>query len=303
MAIVFIEYNNMPVSKRKYLIQSLFEKIIIRLAGNATVVILALIIAFLFFGAVPFAFEYNLFSFFTGIDWYPLSNKFGSLPLIYGSFFVTIFSTLIAIPLSIAVSLFISEIANPKLRTFLKVILEILASIPSVVFGFLGIILVGPAMETIFHIQTGLNVFTASLLLAFMSIPTIASVSEESLQAVPRNLREGSLALGATKLQTMIFVTLPSAQAGIVAGIMLGVGRAIGETMTVMMVAGGSAQISLSIFAPIRTITGTIATEMGEVIQGDTHYHSLFMLGLVLFLVTLTINSISSIIIKKIKKG
>lgn len=290
------------MSTKKKLLQDFFENVVIRISGILTILILVLIVLFLMVDGLPFLGEYNFFHFLFKSDWYPLSEKYGALPLIFGSFFVTILAILLALPLSLATALFISEIATPSVRTSLKVSLEILASVPSVVFGFLGIMILGPFLESNFDIRTGLNAFTAAFLLAFMSIPTIASVAEESLQSVPKTLREGSLALGANKFQTMMLVTLPSAQSGIIAGIMLGIGRAIGETMTVMMVAGGSAQISLDIFGPVRTITGTIASEMGEVIHGDEHYHALFMLGLILFLITLGINTASSFIIKSIKK-
>ncbi|MDH4263554.1 MAG: phosphate ABC transporter permease subunit PstC, partial [Spirochaetia bacterium] len=227
----------------------------------------------------------------------------GVLPLIFGSVLITVLATLLALPLSIATALFMSEISTLRIRTALKLIIEILASIPSVVFGFFGIVLVGPFLEHYFHVASGLNAFTAAIMLAFMSIPTITSVSEEALQAVPVNLKYASLALGASKLQTMIRVTLPAANSGIVAGIMLGIGRAIGETMTVMMVAGGAAKITANIFSPVRTITGTIASEMGEVIFGDQHYHALFMLGILLFFITLGVNMLSAYIINRIKNS
>lgn len=291
------------MESKKNIINNIFEKVIVRFAGISTIVVLFLIVLFLAVDAIPFFGEYNFFDFLFGTKWYPLSSIYGALPLIYGSFLITIISTAISVPLSIGTALFISEISGKRMRTILKVSLEILASIPSVVFGFLGILLLGPAMEKIFNLTTGMNAFTAGLLLAFMSLPTIASVAEESLAAVPKSLREGSLALGANRLQTMLLVTLPAASSGIVAGVMLGIGRAIGETMTVMMVAGGAAQISPNIFDPARTITGTIAAEMGEVIHGDEHYHALFMLGLILFVITMGINSLSSLIVSKIRNS
>jgi phosphate transport system permease protein len=290
--------------KRKISIISLFiEKGLIYFSGIFTIFILLLIVLFLALDAIPFLFEYNFFDFLTGKDWYPLSGIYGVLPLLTGSFLITVTAVAIAIPMSIGTALYMSEIASFSTRSTLKVILEILASVPSVVFGFLGIILVGPFLESTFGLTSGLNAFTASLMLAFMSIPTIASVAEEAMQAVPKNLKNGSLALGATKLQTMLRVTLPAANAGIIAGIMLGFGRAIGETMTVMMVAGGSPKITLDIFTSVRTITGTIASEMGEVIMGDQHYHALFMLGILLFLITMGINTLSTYIIGRIKKN
>lgn len=279
----------------------LIENGLIRLSGILTIFLFILIILFLAVDAIPFLFEYNFFDFLTGTGWYPLSGIFGVLPLIYGSILITLLATMIALPLSIGTALFMSEIATSRIRTILKVLIEVLASIPSVVFGFFGIILLGPFMEKYLHVGSGLNATTAAIMLAFMSIPTITSISEEALQAVPKNMKYASLALGATKLQTMIRITLPAANSGIVAGIMLGIGRAIGETMTVMMVAGGAAKITANIFSPVRTITGTIASEMGEVVYGDEHYHALFMLGLILFFITLGINTLSAYIINRIK--
>jgi len=276
--------------------------LLIRGSGFLVIALLLMIVVFLAIDGLPFIFEYNFFSFLTTYKWYPLSSIYGALSLIYGSFLITLIAIAIALPLSIGTALFISEIASSRARTALKVALEILASVPSVVFGFLGILVVGPFLESALGIKTGLNAFNAGLLLAFMTIPTIASITEEAMQSVPKALKEGSLALGATKLQTMVFITLPAASTGIIAGVMLGVGRAIGETMTVMMVAGGSAQITPNIFDPVRTITGTIASEMGEVIHGDEHYHALFMLGILLFLITLGINSLSNYIIKNMRK-
>jgi phosphate transport system permease protein len=157
-------------------------------------------------------------------------------------------------------------------------------------------------VQKTFGLPTGLNAFSAGVLLAFMALPTIASVADEALQAVPRNLREASLALGASRMQTVLRITFPAASSGVIAGVMLGIGRAIGETMTVMMVAGGSAQIALNPMVPVRTMTGTIAAEMGEVVMGDDHYRALFMIGLLLFLITLGVNTLSGVIIERIRR-
>ena len=215
---------------------------------------------------------------------------------------VTLISLVLAVPMALGTAIFMSELAPAKLRNAFKILLEILASIPSVVFGFLGIILLGPWVQKIFGVQTGLNAFSAGILLAFMALPTIASVADEALQAVPRSMREASLALGASRIQTVFRVTFPAASSGVIAGVMLGIGRAIGETMTVMMVAGGSAQIALNPMAPVRTMTGTIAAEMGEVVMGDDHYRALFMIGLLLFIITLGVNTLSGVIIERIRR-
>ena len=286
---------------KKITIEKYVENILIKGAGIFVIVLLLLIVFFMLKEGLPFVFGYSVVDFLFSAKWYPLSGIYGVIPLITGSLLITLVSILIAVPLSLATALFISEIAPSKLRLPLKMSLEILASIPSVVFGFLGIIFLGPFLENTLGLQTGLNAFTAGCLLAFMAIPTIASIAEESLQAVPAHLREASLALGATKLQTMLQITFPMAFSGIFAGIMLGVGRAIGETMTVMMVAGGAAQVTLNILSPVRTMTGTIAAEMGEVIYGDLHYQALFMIGLILFVITLLNNTISSKIVSEIR--
>ncbi|MBV6494413.1 MAG: Phosphate transport system permease protein PstC [Turneriella sp.] len=290
------------MKKRNRLSEILVEKGVIRLAGYTAVVVLLLILFFMFREGTPFLETYSISSFLFKNEWFPLSDRYGMLPLITGSAMVTLVALSFSIPLSFATAIFMSELAPPAVRNTLKLSIEVLSSIPSVVFGFLGIIFVGPYIQKAFHLTTGLNAFTAGILLAFMALPTIASIADESLQAVPRNLKEASLALGANRIQTILRVTFPAASSGIIAGVMLGVGRVLGETMTVMMVAGGSAQIALSPMAPVRTMTGTIASEMGEVVTGDVHYRALFMIGLLLFVITLTINTLSGIIIERIRQ-
>lgn len=289
------------MEKRSRIAEYLIEKGLIRLAGYSAVVVLLLILFFILREGLPFLGIYNFGDFFFKTDWYPLSGRYGMLPLLTGSLMVTIIALLFAVPMAIAAAIFISEIAPAQVRSVFKILLEILASIPSVVFGFLGIIFVGPWVQNAFGLPTGLNAFSAGILLAFMALPTIASVADEAMQAVPRSLREASLALGASKIQTILKITFPAASSGVIAGVMLGIGRAIGETMTVMMVAGGSAQVTGNPMAPVRTMTGTIAAEMGEVVMGDDHYRALFMIGLLLFIITLAINSLSGIIIERIR--
>jgi len=290
------------MEKRGRITELLIEKGLIRLSGYAAVVVLFLILLFIMREGIPFLGVCSLTDFLFKSDWYPLSGRYGMLPLITGSLMVTVIALLLAVPMALGAAIFMSELAPQAMRNGLKILLEVLASVPSVVFGFLGIILVGPWIQNALGLSTGLNAFSAGLLLAFMALPTIASVADEALQAVPRSLREASLALGASRMQTIRQITFPAASSGIIAGVMLGIGRAIGETMTVMMVAGGSAQISLSPMAPVRTMTGTIAAEMGEVVMGDDHYRALFMIGLLLFLVTLAINTLSGIIINRIRR-
>jgi phosphate transport system permease protein len=290
------------MESRNRIAEFLIEKGLIRLSGYAAVVVLLLILSFMLREGLPFLGIYSASDFLFKTDWYPLSSRYGMLPLLTGSLMVTLIALTLAMPLAIGTAIFMSEVAPPAIRNTFKILLEILASIPSVVFGFLGIIILGPWVQRTFGVPTGLNAFSAGILLAFMALPTIASVADEALQAVPRSLREASLALGASRIETIFKITFPAASSGVIAGVMLGVGRAIGETMTVMMVAGGSAQLALNPLAPVRTMTGTIAAEMGEVVMGDDHYRALFMIGLLLFAITLGINTISGVIIERIRR-
>lgn len=290
------------MEKRSRIAEFLVEKGLIRFSGYAAVLVLFLILLFILREGLPFLGIYNLGDFLFKTDWYPLSGRYGMLPLVTGSVMVTLISLVLAVPMALGTAIFLSELAPTAARNFFKVLLEILASVPSVVFGFLGIVILGPWVQQAFSLPTGLNAFSAGILLAFMALPTIASVADEAMQAVPRSLREASLALGASRMQTILRITFPAASSGVIAGVMLGIGRAIGETMTVMMVAGGSAQIALSPMAPVRTMTGTIAAEMGEVVMGDDHYRALFMIGLLLFLITLGVNTLSGVIIERIRR-
>lgn len=278
-----------------------FENIFIKLCGILTVIILGLIVFFLFKGALPFFYTDSLSTLFTGLRWEPSESLYGVFSLIYGSLFVTFISLIIAIPLSMATAIFLSEVISNKLRTACKILLEFFSAVPSVVFGFLGLLLIAPNLEKALDILSGLNALTAGVLLAFMSIPTIVSVLDESLVMVPRELKEASYALGANKIQTLFKVSLPYAKSGIFVGFMLGFGRSIGETMTVMMVAGGTAQVTGNLFDPIRTMTSTIAIEMGEVVHGDKHYQILFLIGVILFLITLIINFVIKIILSRMQ--
>ena len=290
------------MEKRSRITEFLVEKGLIRFSGYAAVLVLFLILLFILREGLPFLGIYSLSDFLFKTDWYPLSGRYGMLPLVTGSVMVTFISLVLAVPMALGTAIFMSELAPPAARNVFKVLLEILASVPSVVFGFLGIVILGPWVQKTFGLPTGLNAFSAGILLAFMALPTIASVADEAMQAVPRSLREASLALGASRMQTILRITFPAASSGVIAGVMLGIGRAIGETMTVMMVAGGSAQIALSSMAPVRTMTGTIAAEMGEVVMGDDHYRALFMIGLFLFLITLGVNTLSGVIIERIRR-
>lgn len=276
----------------------------IKASGYSAIVFVLLIFTFLMREGLPALGEVdgsNLFS----LRWYPIESMFGILPLISGSLIVTFGAALIAVPFGIGTAIYISEIAPRWMREILKPLVELLGGLPSVVLGFLGILVVSPNLRILLDLPTGLTAFTGSLLLGGIAVPTVVSVAEDALDAVPRAYREGAWALGATKWQTIWRVTLPAAKSGVLTAIMLGVGRAIGETMTVMMVTGNAPVLATSLanlFLPVRTMTATIAAEMGEVANGSIHYHTLFLIGIILFLISLTVNVIASSVVFKAKK-
>jgi len=279
---------------------------LIRVLGFSTIGFVLLIFFFLLREGLPIFSEVppaNLF----GTRWYPTFEQFGIWPLLLGSAVVTIAATLMALPLGVATAVFIREVAPNWAREILKPLIETLAGIPSVVLGFFGMTVLAPLVREVLGAPTGLTVFTGALILAYMALPTIISVAEDALDAVPKSYRDAGLALGATRWQTIWRVTVPSARSGIAVAVMLGMGRAIGETMTVMMVTGNAARMPLGLDAllkPVRTMTATIAAEMGEVANGSTHYHALFGIGIILFVVTFLINlTAASSIFKKQRKG
>lgn len=230
--------------------------------------------------------------FLAGKDWYPISEppRFGALPLILGSLWVTAGAIAVSVPVGVACAVYIAEVAPRWLREILKASVEFLAAIPSIVLGFIGLVTLVPLVQKIFNLPTGLTALSGSLLLGFMAMPTIVSIMEDALTAVPRSYREGALALGATEWQTVWRVVVPAASSGVIAAVMLGIGRVIGETMAVMMITGNAARIPTSLLQPVRTMTATIASEMGESVQGSPHYFSLFAIGIVLFVITFVIN-------------
>jgi phosphate transport system permease protein len=237
--------------------------------------------------------------------WYPIENYFGILPLLTGSLVVTLGAALIAIPLGLGTAIFIAEISPRWLRELLKPLVELLGGLPSVVLGFLGILVLSPYLRVFLDLPTGLTALAGSLLLGAIAIPTIVSIAEDALDSVPQSYREGALAVGATRWQTIWRVTLPAARSGVLTAIMLGIGRALGETMAVMMVTGNAPVMATrwnSLFMPARTMTATIAAEMGEVANGSIHYHVLFFIGLVLFLISLVINVTASSVVFRQKK-
>ena len=268
---------------------------LIRIAGISTIIIIALIFIFLLREGIPALLDIPLRQLF-GTRWYPIEGMFGLMPLLVGSLIVTLLAVAIAVPLGLITAIYLGEIAPVWQREILKPIIEMLAGIPSIVLGFLGWVILAEMIQRA-GAPTGLTAFTGALILAYMSLPTIISISEDALYAVPKEYRDGALAIGATKWQTIWRVVLPAARSGIVIAVMLGVGRAIGETMAVMMVTGNAANIpgleTGVIFQPVRTMTATIAAEMGEVAQGSLHYNTLFAIGIVLFLITFAINSLA----------
>ncbi len=262
------------------------------------------IIIILFKEGLPLFKDVKAADFLFGRHWYPTFEppEFGALPLILGSLWVTIGSILVAVPLGLGAAIYISEIASSRMREILKPTVEVLAGIPSVVLGFFGMVVVAPFLQNVFKLPTGLNALNASILLGIMAIPTITSISEDCISAVPRSFKEASYALGANKWETIIKVTVPAAFSGISSAVILGMGRAIGETMTVLMVAGGSAVIPHSFLQPVRTMTATIAAEMGETAIGSDHYYSLFAIAIVLFILTLIFNIIADLIAQRFRK-
>jgi len=277
---------------------------LIQASGYSAIIFVLLIFFFLLREGLPTLGEVELKS-LASIRWYPIENYFGLLPLISGSLIVTLGAALIAVPFGIGTAVYISEIAPRWMREILKPLVELLGGLPSVVLGFLGILVVSPYLRILLDLPTGLTAFTGSLLLGGIAVPTVVSVAEDALDAVPRAYREGAWALGATRWQTIWRVTLPAARSGVLTAVMLGVGRAIGETMTVMMVTGNAPVLAIklrSFFSPVRTMTATIAAEMGEVANGSTHYHVLFFIGMVLFLISLAVNIVASSVIFHAKK-
>ena len=268
----------------------------IRVLGFSTIGFVLLIFLFLLREGLPVFWEVSPGNLF-GIHWFPTFDVFGTLPLILGSAYVTIAAILIALPLGVATAVFIREIAPDWTREILKPLIEVLAGIPSVVLGFFGMHVIAPLVRTTLNAPTGLTAFTGAVLLAYMALPTLISVAEDALDSVPKGYRDAALAMGATKWQTIWRVVVPAARSGIATAVMLGMGRAIGETMAVMMVTGNAARMPLSlgsIFMPVRTMTATIAAEMGEVANGSVHYHALFGIGIILFILTFVINLVAA---------
>jgi phosphate transport system permease protein len=273
---------------------------LIRVAGVSAIIIVTLIFLFLLREGLAAFLDIPLRQLF-GSRWYPIEDRFGLWPLMVGSFWVTVVAVLIAVPLGLTTAVYLGEFAPQWQREILKPFIEVLAGIPSIVLGFLGWVALAPIIQDL-GAPSGLTALTGSLILAYMSLPTIISITEDALYAVPKEYRDGALALGATQWQATWRVVLPAARSGIVIAVMLGIGRAIGETMAVMLVTGNAANIPEfgfgALFQPIRTMTATIAAEMGEVAQGSLHYHVLFGIGIILFVTTSGINFLATRLVR-----
>lgn len=282
-------------------IKEFFIERLIALSGIASIVFVVLIFIFLLKEGIALFKTMGLGRFLLGRHWYPISDppKLGILPLILGSLWVTAGAVAIAVPLGIASAFYIAEIAHPKSRDILKSFIEILSAIPSVVLGFIGMMTLVPFIKYVFRIPTGLTALSGSIMLAFMALPTIISISEDAINAVPRQYKEGAIALGATHWQTLYRVIIHGAMPGVIAASMLGIGRVIGETMAVMMITGNAAVIPKTFLQPVRTLTATIAAEMGETVRGSEHYYALFAIGIALFVISFCINVTADVFLHK----
>ncbi|MFC1955277.1 phosphate ABC transporter permease subunit PstC [Chloroflexota bacterium] len=274
------------------------------LAGILTIVVLLGIIALLLKEGLPVFLYTPPWEFFFGTKWYPVSEPptFGIMPFFAATVWVTLVATAISVPVGVACAAYLAEVAPANLREVVKPIIEILAGIPSVVMGFIGLMLLSPLVQSVFNLNTGLCGLSAGIMLAFMSLPIIISVSEDALRAVPADFKQAAYALGATRWETIWHVAIPGALSGITAAIMLGVGRAIGETMTVLMIAGGALAVPFSPTEPMMPMTAAIASGIGNAVRGDLQYQALFAIGLILFIITMAVNLIADRVLERQKR-
>ena len=282
-------------------------ELLIRLCGVSAITFVFAIFFFVFREGAPIlaSKDFSLGQFLTSTEWYPtsMSNvRFGTFALLAGTLSVTGVAMLIAVPFGLGAAIFVSEFCTGKLREILKIVIELLAAIPSIVWGFIGLTVMNPLIQKVFHVPVGLNVLNAAILLALMSIPVMVSIGEDALKAVPDSYREGALALGATRWQIIWRVLLPAAKNGLLAAVLLGVGRAVGETMAVLMATGHAVHVPHSIFDSCRTLTATIAAELGETREHSPHYQVLFLIGILLFTITFIVNIIADFVVKGVRK-
>ena len=278
-----------------------FFKQVFKVTGLLTISLLGGIFIMLLYNSIAFFMEVSPLSFFSGKSWDP-ESEYGIIPLLVSTGLVTLGAMLLAVPLGIGAAAFLSELAHPRVKNIIKPFIEMLAAIPSVAIGFLGIVLVGPGIADLFGLQNGLNALNGSILLAVMALPTIITISEDAINAVPKSHKEASFALGANKWETLFKVTLPASSPGLIAAVMLGLGRVLGETMTVLMATGNAAVLPEGFLSAVRTITATIAIEMGEVPYQTTHYYALFAIALVLFMITIAINLLGEFFASHLRK-
>lgn len=304
--------NNIANHKRSSRPQILIigEKIlegIIFIAGISSIIFVLAIFFFIFREAFPVLFSKNfsLREFLFSIEWYPTSAsnvRYGTLALIIGSFTVTLLAMLIAVPFGLGAAIYISEFSTPKQKEILKIIIELLAAIPSVVWGFIGLTVMSKVIVKITGAPVGVNMLNGGIILALMSVPIIVSIAEDAFKAVPDSYREAAAAMGATRWQIVVKVLFPAAKNGLLAAVLLGMGRAVGETMAVLMATGHAVQIPKGIFDSVRTLTANIAAELGETAAGSDHYRVLFLTGILLFVITFTVNITADFIVRGIKR-
>ena len=278
--------------------------LLIRLCGWSAILFVFGIFFFIFREGAPFLPEMDVKEYFTSMNWRPDSAvrpQFGTLALLVGTVSVTSLAMLIAVPFGLGAAIYVSEFCKGKVREALKIVIELLAAIPSVVWGFIGYMVLNPIIIWATGAPIGINVLNGGIILALMSVPIIVSVGEDALKAVPDSYREAALALGASRWQVVYRVLLPAAKNGLLAAVLLGIGRGIGETMAVLMCTGHAVQIPHSLLDPVRTLTATIAAELGETVAGDTHYQALFVIGMVLMFIALAVNLTADFVVKGIR--
>ncbi|MDP0493952.1 MAG: phosphate ABC transporter permease subunit PstC [Fusobacterium sp. JB021] len=280
-------------------LKDLFMKKFLFSTGILNIGIIFAMFLFIFINGMKFFKDYNVKDFLFGKSWISLSGKFGILPLLVGSFWVTLIGVIISVPLGILTAIYIGEYAPKRIKSGMKIIIEVMSAIPSVVLGFIGLYILAGPVKRIFSLNSGLTALTGGVMLAFMAFPTIVSMTEDALNALDSSYKEASLALGANKTETIFNVLVPAAFPGILAGIMLGFGRIVGETLTVLMITGNAPILAKSPLSSVRTLTATIAAEMGEVVQGSAHYNSLFAIGIILFIISFITNTLAEHYVRK----
>ncbi len=277
---------------------------LIRVCGWSAIIFVFGIFFFVVREGAPVLFgELNLREFFLSSDWNPVgeSPHFGILGLLAGTASVTVLAMAIAVPLGLGAAVFVSEFSSPKMKEFLKIAIEMLAAIPSIVWGFIAYVLLSPIIVATTGAPIGVNILNGGIILALMSVPVIVSVGEDALKAVPDSYREAALALGARRWEIVYRVLFPAAKSGLLAAVLLGVGRAIGETMAVLMATGHANQIPHSVLDRVQTLTATIAAELGETVNGDPHYRVLFVIGILLFVIAFVVNLTADLVVRGIR--